>query len=154
MSSLAASCLLLIIFLLIAATTILTSALWLASYKLITREGNTLSEKVSTVVASVASWYTKMAVLLRPTSRSVEVRGEGPAGKAAAASGSSTTVPSSGQDTGTCLAANVHKISSCLLRTGGDRCTINVEGAGLRLLLPPVGEDMQHGKKLSDACWQ
>ncbi|KAF4665300.1 hypothetical protein FOZ61_011025 [Perkinsus olseni] len=66
MSSLAASCLLLIIFLLIAATTILTSALWLASYKLITREGNTLSEKVSTVVATddIPRWLCYLALPL------------------------------------------------------------------------------------------
>ncbi|KAF4709332.1 hypothetical protein FOZ62_017384, partial [Perkinsus olseni] len=66
MSSLAASCLLLIVFLLIAATTILTSALWLASYKLITREGNTLSGKVSTVVASdgIPRWLCYFALPL------------------------------------------------------------------------------------------
>ncbi|KAF4737156.1 hypothetical protein FOZ63_015918, partial [Perkinsus olseni] len=66
MSSLAASCLLLIIILLTAATTILTSALWLASYNLITREGNTLSEKVSTVVATddIPRWLCYLALPL------------------------------------------------------------------------------------------
>ncbi|KAF4731287.1 hypothetical protein FOZ63_008941, partial [Perkinsus olseni] len=54
------------VFLLIAATTILTSALWLASYKLITREGNTLSGKVSTVVASdgIPRWLCYFALPL------------------------------------------------------------------------------------------